>query len=72
LSAAFAEEPGKRSQWSGFARKANVGETGTLAEAVNAVQRLVLEPLQSVVNGTPFIRTWRAGGPWRIENNATP
>jgi hypothetical protein len=38
----------------------------------DAVRRFVLEPLQSVANGTPFIRTWRAGGPWRVEDDATP
>ncbi|MEY4514267.1 MAG: hypothetical protein RLZZ450_6389 [Pseudomonadota bacterium] len=70
LSTAFADEPNKRSQWSGFTRKANVGEIGTLSEAVHAVQQFVLEPLQSVANGRPFVRSWRAGGPWRVEDDA--
>jgi hypothetical protein len=43
---------------------------GELSEAVHAVQQFVLEPLQSVANGRPFVRSWRAGGPWRVEDDA--
>lgn len=72
LSAAFAEDSSKRTQWSGFARKANVSDIGTLSDALEAVRQFLLEPLQSVARGNAFVRTWRAGGPWRVDDAATP
>jgi len=71
LSAAFTEDSSKRTQWSGFARKANVSDIGTLSDAVDAVRQFLLEPLQSVARGHAFVRTWRAGGPWRVDDSAT-
>lgn len=66
LTAAFADDATKRTQWSGFARKANVSDTGSLTEAVDAVQRFLLEPLHSVAHDRAFTRKWRAGGPWSV------
>jgi predicted nucleotidyltransferase component of viral defense system len=64
LTDGFAEHPLKRSQWSGFTRKANVADFATLSEAVNAVRAFVASPLQSVARGDAFGGTWNAGGPW--------
>lgn len=61
----FAEDPLKRSQWSGFTRKANVTDLPTLAEAVEEVRRFLAEPLESLARGERFVGTWSPGGPWR-------
>jgi predicted nucleotidyltransferase component of viral defense system len=72
FTAAFVNEPSKRTQWSGFARKANVSDMGTLDEAVSAVQKFLSEPLQSAARGRTFVRAWRAGGPWRVHDETAP
>lgn len=64
LTATFAEDPTKKTQWSGFVRKAGVRDAGTLAETIAAVRAFVEEPLASTANGTPAPGTWRAGGAW--------
>jgi hypothetical protein len=45
LTAAFAEDPVKLTQWSGFVRKANVRDAGTLAQTIAAVREFVAAPL---------------------------
>lgn len=37
LTATFADNPAKKTQWSGFARKAGVNDAGSLADAVESV-----------------------------------
>jgi len=64
LTAAFAEDPSKRTQWSGFVRKAGVDDAGTLAETVATVRAFVEAPLESAANGSPAPGRWRAGGGW--------
>lgn len=53
LTDAFAEEPTKKTQWSGFVRKAGVRDAGTLAETIAAVRAFVEAPLAAAANGTP-------------------
>jgi len=65
LTAAFAEDPTKKTQWSGFVRKAAVRDAGTLAEAIAEVRTFVEMPLRSAAERTPTHVAWRAGGPWR-------
>ncbi|MBP8882281.1 MAG: nucleotidyl transferase AbiEii/AbiGii toxin family protein [Kofleriaceae bacterium] len=65
LTNAFAEDPAKRTQWSGFVRKAGVREAGALAETIAAVRAFVDMPLASAASGTPAPGTWRAGVGWR-------
>jgi hypothetical protein len=64
LTAAFAEDSTKKTQWSGFVRKAGVRDAGTLAETIAAVRAFVEAPLASAASGTPAPGTWRAGGAW--------
>jgi predicted nucleotidyltransferase component of viral defense system len=53
LTDAFAEEPTKKTQWSGFVRKAGVRDPGSLAETIAAVRAFVEAPLVAAANGTP-------------------
>lgn len=64
LTAILAEDPTKKTQWSGFVRKAGVRDAGTLAETVASVRAFVEAPLAAAANGIPAPGTWRAGGPW--------
>lgn len=64
LTPAFAEDPTKKTQWSGFVRKAGVRDAGTLTETVAAVRAFVDAPLAAAANGTPAPGTWRAGVAW--------
>lgn len=64
LTTAFAEDTTKKTQWSGFVRKAGARDTGSLAETIAAVRAFVEAPLASAANGTPAPGTWRAGGAW--------
>jgi predicted nucleotidyltransferase component of viral defense system len=64
LTEAFADDPTKKTQWSGFVRKAGVDDAGSLASTIAAVRAFVEAPLASAANGTPAPGTWRAGGAW--------
>lgn len=65
LTATFADDPTKKTQWSGFVRKAGVNDAGSLAEAVAAVAGFAERPLLAAAQGTSLSATWRAPGPWR-------
>lgn len=65
LTPAFSDDPTKKTQWSGFARKAGVRDAGSLAETISAVRAFVEAPLDSCANNTSAPGTWRPGGPWR-------
>lgn len=64
LTAAFSEDTAKKTQWSGFGRKAGVRDAGTLAETIAVVREFVGAPLATAASGTPAPGTWRAGGAW--------
>lgn len=64
LTAEFAEDSTKMTQWSGFVRKAGVRDAGSLPETIAAVRAFVEAPLASAATGTPAPGTWRAAGPW--------
>jgi hypothetical protein len=64
LTAAFAEDPTKKTQWSGFVRKAGVRDAGSLAETIEAVRAFVEAPLASAATGNGAPGKWRAGGVW--------
>jgi len=65
LSAAFADNPTKKTQWSGFVRKAGVGDAGSLSETVAAVTAFAEKPLLAATQGTSLSATWRGSGPWK-------
>jgi hypothetical protein len=64
LTAAFADDPTKRTQWTGFVRKAGVRDAGTLVETIDAVRAFVEAPLVAAAHRTAAPGTWRAGGAW--------
>ena len=64
LTAAFAEDATKKTQWSGFVRKAGVRDAGTLAETIAAVRAFVEAPLAAAANATTPPGTWRANNAW--------
>ena len=64
LTATFAEDPAKKTQWSGFMRKAGVNDAGSLGTTVAAVAAFAERPLLAAANGTSCSVTWNAPGPW--------
>jgi predicted nucleotidyltransferase component of viral defense system len=64
LTATFADDPTKKTQWSGFVRKAGVNDAGSLADTVTAVAAFGKKPLLAAARGT-LTATWHAPGPWR-------
>jgi Nucleotidyl transferase AbiEii toxin, Type IV TA system len=66
LTAAFADDPGKRAQWRAFLRRtATTLEPPALPDLIKAVAGFVLPPMRAVAGGATFELAWRAGGPWR-------
>jgi predicted nucleotidyltransferase component of viral defense system len=65
LTDAFAEDLAKKTQWSGFVRKANVRDASPLAETVAAVRAFVEAPLAAAAGHSPAPKSWRAGGSWQ-------
>jgi hypothetical protein len=65
LTAVFADDPTKKTQWSGFVRKAGVDDAGSLAETVVAAAAFAEKPLLAAVGGSPLTATWHAPGPWQ-------
>lgn len=64
LTSPFAEDPTKKTQWSGFLRKAGVRDAGSLAETIAAVVAFSERPLMAAARGVFDATHWRAGGPW--------
>jgi predicted nucleotidyltransferase component of viral defense system len=64
LTAAFEEDPTKKTQWAGFVRKAGVRDAGSLAETVAAVAAFSEPLLMGAARGTFAGKHWRPGGPW--------
>ncbi|MBK8915035.1 MAG: nucleotidyl transferase AbiEii/AbiGii toxin family protein [Phycisphaerales bacterium] len=71
LTPDFAADPAKRAQWAAFARRIDAGQRpADFAEVVEAIARFVGPALSAAVGATPFLKTWRAGGPWRDRSPA--
>lgn len=64
FTAAFGEDPTKRSQWTGFLRKAGVGDGDSLIETIAAVRAFLEAPLQAAADGSPTPGTWRGADGW--------
>ena len=65
LTPMFADDPAKRTQWSGFVRKTGARDAGSLSETVAAVAVFVELPLAVAARGDLQALNWRSGGPWR-------
>ncbi len=65
LTPTFADDPTKKTQWSGFVRKAGARDAGTLGQTVADVRAFVEKPLASALASEPApAARWPAGGPW--------
>ncbi len=64
LTEVFAQDPTKRTQWSGFVRKAGVHDAAGLAETIAAVRAFVEAPLVAATTLSHPPGHWRAGGVW--------
>jgi hypothetical protein len=65
LTEAFTDDATKKTQWSGFVRKAGVNDAGSLPDTVAAVAVFAEKPLLAAARRTAFAATWHAPGPWR-------
>lgn len=64
LTDAFAADPAKNAQWSGFVRKAGVRDALTLAETTAAITRFASSPLAAATKTSVSGLHWPPGGPW--------
>ncbi len=67
LTVAFAQDPTKNTQWSGFVRKASIRDAGSLVETIAAVRAFAEVPLAAALNPTRDPLVWRAGGAWHSQ-----
>ena len=71
LTDEFATDEVKRTQWRAFLRRSHlVREDFELASVVSELRAFLLPPLDALVAGRPFERTWTAGGPWRVRTKS--
>jgi predicted nucleotidyltransferase component of viral defense system len=64
LTAAFFDDPAKKTQWSGFVRKAGISDARSLAETAAVIAAFVEAPLRAAATGLTRSAHWNAGGPW--------
>lgn len=64
LSDTFAEDEMKKSQWSGFVRKAGIRDAGELVDTIEKVAEFVAAPLSTANTKSAFTQKWRAGASW--------
>jgi len=64
LTAAFAEDPTKRTQWSAFARKTAAQDAGDLTTVVEQITRFVGPPLLAAANDDAYAKRWSPAGAW--------
>lgn len=65
LTATFAEDSMKRTQWSGFVRKVGISGGESLPETIAAVRTFVEAPLLAAAGAGPLPSSWQAGKGWR-------
>ena len=64
LTATFAEDSMKKTQWSGFVRKVGISGGESLADTIAAVRAFVEAPLLAAAGAGPVPKSWRAGKGW--------
>ncbi len=65
LTPAFAEVPGKNTQWRGFVRKTRLRDVPEeLSQIVGAVSAFLMPVVEAIRAGRGFEAAWRAPGPW--------
>lgn len=66
LTATFAMDPTKQTQWKAFLARSRLTESGlTLSEVIDVVSRFLLPELERAASGSTVASTWEPGGPWR-------
>ena len=65
LTPVFAADSAKRSQWSGFVRKAGVRDASDLGSTIAKLASFLEFPLTLATTGASSSLHWHAGGPWR-------
>jgi predicted nucleotidyltransferase component of viral defense system len=64
LTAEFADDRIKNTQWAAFCRKSGAPSAGDLPAAMAAVSLFVAPPLSAASSPSRFLRRWPPGGPW--------
>lgn len=70
LTAAFAENPAKRSQWEAFVRQrvAMPETTPALTQVVVKMRDFLLPPLQALQTEQRFVMRWQPDGSWQADS----
>lgn len=69
LTAEFANDSIKRTQWTAFIRKSGVTDAPpTLAATVAAIKTFLRRPLEVAASGAAWNASWANGGPWSGED----
>lgn len=63
LSAEFANDDMKNTQWKAFLSKQEL-EDDELAEVIDALISFLMPPAQAIAQGNKFRAEWKPGGPW--------
>jgi predicted nucleotidyltransferase component of viral defense system len=72
LTAEFAKDETKASQWMAFLRRSRLeAEDLALADVVADLREFLLPPLAALASGSTFERTWPPGGPWLARPSAS-
>jgi hypothetical protein len=64
LTATFAEDRMKTTQWAGFVRKVGISGGDTLVDTIAAVRAFVEAPLLAAAGSGPLPKSWDAGKNW--------
>jgi hypothetical protein len=64
LTAIFAEDSMKKTQWSGFVRKVGILGGESLADTISAVRAFVEAPLLAAAGAGPVPKSWQVGKGW--------
>jgi hypothetical protein len=64
LTAVFAADPLKLSQWQGFLGRSRLVQDLPLGQVVAQLQRFLLPPLTAIARGETFPLQWQPGGDW--------
>jgi predicted nucleotidyltransferase component of viral defense system len=66
LTADFATDPTKRTQWTAFVNRGRFADCPTdLQKLIEPLREFLLPPLTALNSGRPFDQHWPAGGPWQ-------
>ena len=64
LTATFAEDSMKKTQWSGFVRKVGISGGESLADTIAVVRGFIAAPLLAAAGSGPVPNKWQAGKAW--------